>query len=296
MANIRKTIRRLFGKKTNVLISGEMGSGKELIARAIHCSLPRSEGLLVRMSCRAMTLGGLEGDLFGIQAIHRGTLLIAEVDALSLPLQEMLVRLLQREALSGFGSIRKRALDIRLLATSNCDLKEMVGMCAFGKDLYDRLKTIHIRVSPLRERIEDIPLLLHAFLRKYCLELGKKVLDVPGEIMDFFLDYHWPGNVGELEEVTQRAVEVGDWGFVFDELKLGRPSVATEESRADLQPSMGYGGQTRRPERYPRHLVNGMCQLPYEERQHNVKYVGSVSTLYSGAIAEDGSPQTGTVH
>jgi len=234
MVNIRQEIQRISSMKANVLITGERGSGKQLIARAIHFLSPRSKGPLARMSCGDLSLEHLEGEVRVVHLAKRGTLFMDEVDALSPSLQERLLQIFKKTPISGFGNTSKKKLDVRLLAASNSDLIEMVELGGFGKQLCNHLKTLHIRVSPLRERKEDIPLLLHKFLHEYCLKLGGKVLDVPGDVADFFSAYHWPGNVTELENVVQRAIVLGGWSFIFDEQKLASPNY-----QARLAPSRG---------------------------------------------------------
>jgi DNA-binding NtrC family response regulator len=228
MVDVRAKIQRLSGMKANVLLTGEKGSGKELIARAIHFHSFQSKGPMVRMSCRDLSTEQLDRQVHTIQLAQGGSLFIDEVDIASPRLQEKLLMILKEMCISGIDNTSKERLDIRLLAASNFDLEKMVKLGAFRDDLYKHLRVIHIRVSPLRERKEDIPLLVRSFLQEYCLKLGKKILNMPGGVAEFFLNYSWPGNAIELENVVRRAIILGDWSFVFNELKLEQPSVALQ--------------------------------------------------------------------
>ena len=240
MIDIRQKIRTVAEKDINLLITGETGTGKELIARSIHFYSQRSEGPLVKISCGALPDQLLESEVFGfqrgaftgahktkpgrIELAHEGTLFIDEIGALSLSLQGKFLQVLEDREFSRLGGTREKMLDIRVVAATNADLRTMVHEDAFRKDLYYRLNNMHVKVSPLRERKEDIPLLTHYFLNKYCFELKKRVFEVPDHVSNFFLSYHWPGNVRELENVVRRGIVLRDWNFIFDELSLSIPA------------------------------------------------------------------------
>jgi two-component system response regulator AtoC len=234
--DIRRKVRSVAEKDINLLITGETGTGKELIARSIHFYSQRNEGPLVKISCGALPDQLLESEVFGfqrgaftgahktkpgrIELAHEGTLFIDEIGALSFSLQGKFLQVLEDREFSRLGGTQEKTLDIRVVAATNADLRKMVHKATFRKDLYYRLNKMHIKVVPLRKRKDDIPLLTHYFLNKYCFELKKEVLELPEHVTKFFLSYRWPGNVRELENVIRRAIVLRDWNFIFDELSL----------------------------------------------------------------------------
>jgi formate hydrogenlyase transcriptional activator len=206
-----------------VLLLGETGTGKEIIARAIHDAGPRRHQRFVAVNCAAIPSGLLESELFGhergaftgavaqslgrFQAADRGTLFLDEVGDLPLELQPKLLRALQEQQVERLGSGgRSTPVDVRVIAATNQDLEEMVRHRAFRADLFYRLNVIPIRVPPLRERAEDIPLLIAHFVRRFSERQGKKVESVPDEVIATLKHHSWPGNVRELQNVIERAV------------------------------------------------------------------------------------------
>jgi two-component system response regulator AtoC len=232
---VRQKVHNLSNKTITVLITGETGTGKELVARSIHYHSARRKGPLVKISCGTLPDDLLESEVFGfqkgaftgahrdkpgrIELAHDGTLFIDEIGNLSLSLQVKFLQVLEDKAFVRLGGIDDKVIDARVIAATNSDLLKKVREGEFRKDLYYRLNVIHIRVPSLRERKQDIPLLIHYFLQKYCFELKKEVLEVPVEISDHFQAYHWPGNVRELENVVRRGVALRDWSFVFKDLR-----------------------------------------------------------------------------
>ena len=208
---------------TAVMLVGETGTGKEVIARAIHEAGPRRNQRFVAVNCAAIPSGLIESELFGhergaftgavsqtvgrFQAADRGTLFLDEVGDLPLELQPKLLRALQDRQIERLGSCgRPTSVDVRVIAATNQDLEEMIQQRAFRADLFYRLNVFPIRVPPLRERAEDIPLLISHFVRRFAERQGKKVEDVPDEVIAALKDYSWPGNVRELQNVIERAV------------------------------------------------------------------------------------------
>ena len=206
-----------------VLILGETGTGKEVIARAIHDAGPRRQQRFVAVNCAAIPSGLLESELFGhergaftgavsqtvgrFQAADRGTLFLDEVGDLPLDLQPKLLRVLQEqqvERLGGGG--RAMPVDVRVIAATNQDLDEMVRQRTFRADLYYRLNVLPIRVPPLRERPEDIPPLVAHFVGRFATRQGKRIDEIPGAVMERLRQADWPGNVRELQNVIERAV------------------------------------------------------------------------------------------
>ncbi len=208
---------------STVLLLGETGTGKEVIARAIHDAGPRRDHRFVAVNCAAIPAGLLESELFGhergaftgavsqtvgrFQAADRGTLFLDEVGDLPLELQPKLLRALQEHQVERVGSGgRATSVDVRVIAATNQDLGEMVERRAFRADLFYRLNVFPIRVPPLRERTEDIPLLIAHFVRRFAERQGKMVEQVPDEVIATLKQYSWPGNVRELQNVLERAV------------------------------------------------------------------------------------------
>jgi formate hydrogenlyase transcriptional activator len=205
-----------------VLIQGETGTGKELIARAIHQRSTRHDHTFVNVNCAAIPSGLLESELFGhergaftgaiAQRIGRfelapqGTLFLDEIGDIPLDLQPKLLRVLQEQTLERLGSPRTRHVDVRLVAATNRDLVQMVEVGTFREDLYYRLHVFPVIVPPLRERVEDIPLLVRYFVHIYAQRLRKRITTIPADVLEALTRYHWPGNVQELQNVIERAV------------------------------------------------------------------------------------------
>jgi two-component system response regulator AtoC len=233
---IRQKIRNTADKDVTILITGETGTGKELIARSIHYHSLRSKGPLVKINCGALPDELLESEVFGFQRgaftdAHKdkpghlemangGTLFIDEIGNLSLSLQVKFLQVLEEKSFSRLGGTEDKIIDIRVVAATNVDLQEKVREGTFRKDLFYRLNVINIHAPPLRERKDDSSLLIHYFLNKYSLEFKKEVLDIPDNVANLFLEYQWPGNVRELENVIRLATVLRDWSFTFKELHL----------------------------------------------------------------------------
>jgi formate hydrogenlyase transcriptional activator len=207
---------------STVLIQGETGTGKELVARAIHKLGSRSEKAFVKLNCAAIPLGLLESELFGhergaftgavaqktgrFELADRGTLFLDEVGDIPLELQAKLLRVLQEQEFERLGSNRTHKVDVRLIAATHRDLSAMVKQGTFREDLYYRLKVFPIQVPPLRQRREDIPRLVRHFASLYAQRMNKQIDTIPQEIVDALLRYQWPGNVRELQNFIERAV------------------------------------------------------------------------------------------
>ncbi len=207
---------------STVLLLGETGTGKELIARAIHHLSARRERTLVKVNCAAIPTGLLESELFGhekgaftgaitqrigrFELAHRGTLFLDEVGDIPLELQPKLLRVLQEQEFERLGSARTIRVDVRLIAATNVDLAQRVGENQFRSDLYYRLNVFPITIPPLRERREDIPLLVRYFAQKYARRMKKPIESIPSRAMAALTEYSWPGNVRELENFIERAV------------------------------------------------------------------------------------------
>jgi formate hydrogenlyase transcriptional activator len=207
---------------TTVLILGETGTGKELIARAIHNLSPRRERTFVKINCAAIPSGLLESELFGhergaftgainqkvgrFELADRGTIFLDEVGDIPLELQPKLLRVLQEQEFERLGATRTIRVDTRVVAATNADLSRLVAERQFRSDLFYRLNVFPIQIPGLRERREDIPLLVRYFVQKFSRRLNKTVQYVPADAMDALVAYSWPGNIRELENLLERAV------------------------------------------------------------------------------------------
>ena len=207
---------------TTVLILGETGTGKELIAAAIHNLSPRKDRPLITVNCAALPANLIESELFGrekgaftgadtrqvgrFEIAHGSTLCLDEIGELPLDLQAKLLRVIQYNEFERLGSSQTIKVDVRIVATTNRNLEEEVRQGRFRQDLYYRLNVFPITVPPLRQRKEDIPLMVQAFIERYSKKLGKQITSIQKETMKALQDYPWPGNVRELESIIERAV------------------------------------------------------------------------------------------
>jgi formate hydrogenlyase transcriptional activator len=259
---------------STVLIYGETGTGKELIARAIHNLSERRERTLVKVNCAAIPTGLLESELFGhekgaftgaidrrigrFELAHQGTIFLDEVEDIPLDLQSKLLRVLQEQEFERLGSSRTLRVDVRVVAATNADLAQMVEEKKFRSDLYYRLNVFPINVPPLRERPEDIPLLVHFFANKFAQQMRRPIESVPKETMAALVAYHWPGNIRELQNLIERAVILSRGSTL--EIPLGELKQAAKPA---IQP-------------------NGGSTLENVERDHILKVLGDAKWVIGG--------------
>ncbi len=266
---------------STVLITGETGTGKELIARAIHQLSPRRERTFVKVNCAAIPTGLLESELFGhergaftgaisqrigrFELANGGTIFLDEVGDIPLELQPKLLRVLQEQEFERLGSTQTQRVDIRLVAATNRDLAAMVAAREFRSDLYYRLRVFPLLVPPLRERAGDIPALVRYFVEKYARRMNRKVETIPAETLELLVRYPWPGNIRELENLIERAVIVSPGPVLrvpVSELKssseqAGRyPDAPRRRARAYSESPGSYELGARRPQRRRHTLGN----------------------------------------
>jgi PAS domain S-box-containing protein len=222
LRRVMETVKLVAGTSANVLVTGETGTGKELVARAIHETSLRRERLFVKVNCAAISAGLVESELFGhekgaftgalqrrrgrFELAHGGTLFLDEVGELPLDTQVKLLRVLQEREFERVGGSETLRVDVRLVAATNRNLTEMVARGQFREDLYYRLAVFPIGMPPLRDRAADIPLLVYSFVRRFSRQSGKRIDQVSTEAMERLVGYRWPGNVRELQNVIERAV------------------------------------------------------------------------------------------
>ncbi len=242
MQSVFELIGTVADTSATVLITGETGTGKELVARAIHTNSARRYSPFIAVSCSALPDTLLESELFGyekgaftgaertkkgrFELAHSGTLFLDEIGDINMKTQVKLLRVLQERSFRRLGGSELIEVDVRLITATNRDLMKMVEQGTFRSDLYYRLNVVNIHLPPLRERREDIPLLVSHFLTKYNLEFNKKFERVRADALNMMLDYQWAGNVRELENVIERAVVIGQGVEIGPEhLPFCRPDV-----------------------------------------------------------------------
>lgn len=222
MLKVMETIEAVKDSVSSVLICGETGTGKELIANALHFSSNRKEGPFVVVNCAAIPRELIESELFGsekgaytgsvskrigkIEDASGGTLFLDEIGELELSVQSKFLRVLQENEIERLGSNKKIKVDFRLISSTNRDLEKDVETGKFRKDLFYRINVIILNLPPLRERISDIPLLVSEFIKEFCVRENKNFINVSDEVMQRFHRYHWPGNIRQLKNVIERAI------------------------------------------------------------------------------------------
>ena len=245
MQTIYDLISKVAPTDSTVLITGESGTGKELIARAIHGNSQRCYMPYIAVSCGALPDSLLESELFGYEkgaftgAEHtkkgrfemadKGTLFLDEIGDISLKTQVDLLRVLQEKEFRRLGGEEEIKVDVRILAATNRDIKKAIAENRFREDLFYRLNVISIHIPPLKERKDDIPLLVKAFIRRCCIEMNKEQVKITPSAMKLLMDYNWPGNVRELENVIERALVIGRGKeIVTEDLPFSRKELGTE--------------------------------------------------------------------
>jgi len=266
MLKIYDLIKQVGGTKTNVLISGESGTGKELAARAIHQLSPRTRQPFVTINCSAIPDSLMESELFGhvkgaftgavaskkglFEIAHGGTVFLDEIGDLSPFIQVKLLRVVQEREFMRVGETETVSVDVRLISASNKDLEQEIIQGRFREDLFFRLNVIHLHLPPLRERQEDIALLAQYFLEKYSKELAKNVQSISSYALDALMNYNFPGNVRELENIIERSVALENSNIILPEsLVLSEykkeskrkeiPSIQLTPAGLDLEKELG---------------------------------------------------------
>ena len=287
MRSVYRLTRMVASARASVLLIGETGTGKEVIARNVHRLSPRADGPYVRVNCGALSESLLESELFGhikgaftgavdnktgrFEAAHGGTIFLDEINSMSAKLQVKLLRVLQEHEFERVGGRDTIKADVRVIAATNRDIGAMAANGTFRSDLYYRLNVFPITVPPLRDRAEDVPLLVHYFASRYAAQIGKRITRVPAELMERLCSYAWPGNVRELEHVIERAVILSsgpDLDVSPDALALP----ATDVGRAP--PSERPHAPTTTPSSSGPELDNQIRSLVTMEKEHILAALG----------------------
>ncbi len=292
MEKLKQTVRTVASTASTVLIHGESGTGKELVARAVHVCSPRATEAFVSVNCGAFPETLLESELFGylkgaftganqnkrglFEVADGGTIFLDEISEMTLAMQVKLLRVLQERTVRPVGSTSEISIDVRVIAATNRELDKAVAENLFREDLYYRLNVIPILVQPLRERPEDIPLLVNHFLKKYAAAAGRSILRVHAPSLAALCDYEWPGNVRQLENTVERAVALETTDELHVELPAEKPKARAAAASA--------GGGTL-PE------IGGEITLPAGMGMEN--YVAGIErTLLQSALQHCGGVQT----
>ena len=245
---LTEIVHRVKDTKATVLVQGESGTGKELVARAIHYSSKFANKPFITVNCGGIPENLLESELFGFvkgsftganetragffQAADGGTIFLDEIGNASLTVQSRLLRVIQEKEITMIGSTKVQKIDVRIVAATNSDLLDMVAKGSFREDLYYRLNVINIEMPPLRERKDDIPILVRYFIRKYSTEFNKSKISISEKAMEIMMRYAWIGNIRELENVIQRSILMCDSEIdvqhLPDSMKIAEPMVDNE--------------------------------------------------------------------
>jgi formate hydrogenlyase transcriptional activator len=290
-------VERVAPTDSTVLVIGETGTGKELIARAIHNMSPRCGHPFVKLNCAAIPFDLLESELFGhekgaftgavtqragrFEIADTGTLFLDEIGDLPLALQPKLLRVLQEQEFERLGSGRTHSINVRLVAATHRDLSQMVAQSEFRSDLYYRLNVFPVVVPPLRDRRDDIPELVLHFVEIFARRMGKGIEQIPQATMDAFSSYHWPGNVRELQNLVERAVIRSDNGVLLNPLSTSQPCRGSAlAGGADFLSADESNGR-RKPAAKPEQKA-AADSLEEIERQHILRVLERTGWLISG--------------
>jgi transcriptional regulator with GAF, ATPase, and Fis domain len=300
---IVETIRLVGPRRTTVLIQGESGTGKELVARALHAASPRSHLPMVSVNCGALPEDLLEAELFGhvrgaftgavqqragrFEQAHRSTLFLDEVGDLPLNTQVKLLRALQEREFQRLGSSETVKVDVRIIAATNADLGARVEDGSFREDLYYRLNVLPIQVPALRQRLEDIPVLVEHFLDKICRHEGVRAKTALPETLDHLMDYEWPGNIRHLENAVEKAIVLSGEREALHPDDFRLPSSASRPCRLpdNLVPFVALPDEGLDFERTVGRLERALLQQALEKARGNKKRAAEMLRLKRTTLA-----------
>ncbi len=293
MLRVVETLEKVIPTKSNILVLGESGTGKGLIAEMVHCNSPRRDSPFISINCSAIPEGLLESELFGykkgaftgavsdktglVAMADHGTLFLDEIGDMPLNLQAKLLKVLESSEVVPLGDTRPRLVDVRLITATNQELENKVKEKAFREDLYYRLNVIEINIPPLRERKEEIPILVNNFIKRYSEENKKVVKGIEENAMRALMKYSWPGNVRELRNVIERAVVLCHGECVTaaelpDKLKRGEEFASGYQKASSLRSSLS---------EYERTLIMNVFHSQNKNKEAAAKALGvDLATLY----------------
>ena len=293
MIRVIETLEKVIPTKSNILILGESGTGKVLIAEMVHRNSPRRDKPFISINCSAIPEGLLESELFGykkgaftgavsdktglITMADQGTLFLDEIGDMPVGLQSKLLKVLESSEVTPLGDTRGRVVDVRLVTATNQDLEKRIKEKAFREDLYYRLNVIEIRIPPLRERKEDIPLLVSHFLKRFSEDNKKPIKGVDGNAMGILTQYPWPGNARELRNVIERAVVLCQGDFITEsdipeKLKREDAVIPGQGETSSLKLSLSD---------YERNLILNMYHSHKNNKEETARALGvDLATLY----------------
>ena len=294
MRELKAAIREFAASNLTVLLTGETGVGKEVFAAAIHELSPRRLNNYVKINCAAIPRDLLESELFGyeegaftgarksgkagrFELADKGTLLLDEIGEMPLDLQAKLLRVLQEKEVERLGGTRPRKVDVRVICSTNVNIKEMVRNGDFREDLYYRINTLELAIPPLRERQEDIPALCYHFLRKFNIENNSRTAGIADDVIEILQSYSWPGNVRELEHVVERLafknpetiITAEDCGFLIKRIKDGQTAAAAGLAAQAKAPETLAHGQGFTQEKAGQKNPSGSLSLQRDEAEHD---------------------------
>jgi len=289
---ILSLIEQVAPTKSNVLILGESGTGKSLVAELIHKNSPRRDGPFISINCAAIPETLLEAELFGykkgaftgavadkkglIELANGGTLFLDEIGDLPLGLQAKLLKFLETYEFIPLGDVQKKKVDIRLISATNKNLEELIEEGKFREDLYYRLSVIEIKIPPLRERKEDIPVLVYYFLEQASKQHNKKIKGITNEALSYLLNYDWPGNVRELRNVIERAVILARDEYILPH------DLPEKIIKSSPSPEIGFGKSLKEAiEEYEKTIILNTLKFCNYDKERAAKILDiDLATLY----------------
>jgi DNA-binding NtrC family response regulator len=289
MIKIIETLEKVIPTKSNILILGDSGTGKGLLAELVHCNSPRRDKPFICINCSAIPEGLLESELFGykkgaftgaiadkpglISLAHQGTLFLDEIGDMPLNLQAKLLKVLETSEVYPLGDTKPRLVDIRIIAATNVDIDSRIKQGKFREDLYWRLTVIEIKIPPLRERKEDIEMLTDHFIRKMSHEHNKDITGIDSEALELLIDYSWPGNVRELKNVIERSIVLAEGSILTAADFPGK--FQKEESSREVPRLKAYLGD------YEKGLLLQIYNSHNKNKEETAKSLGiDLATLY----------------
>jgi DNA-binding NtrC family response regulator len=289
MIRIVETLEKVIPTKSNILILGDSGTGKGLLAELIHCNSPRRDKPFITINCSAIPEGLLESELFGykkgaftgavadklglIALAHQGTLFLDEIGDMPVSLQAKLLKVIETSEVSPLGDTRSRLVDIRVIAATNVDIEDRIKAGKFREDLYWRLNVIEIKIPPLRDRKEDIEMLTNHFISNLAREHDKDIKGIEREALALLIDYSWPGNVRELKNTLERSIVLAE-GQTLTVADLPE-KLKKEEDGKELAPLKAYLGD------FEKNLLHQTYNSHKKNKEETARALGiDLATLY----------------